>query len=332
MTKLLLKKTAALAAAVFIILNLSACEKSTQISKSALKLDTVVTITVYGSSDGAVIDLAFDEIDRLQGLLDAHDSGSEIYKLGECSGESWVEVSDETAEVLALAKSYYELSGGYFDVTSAPIVELWNVTSGGYYPEKSEIEQALNLTDGSKLLLDGNMAYLSQKGMKVDLGGIAKGYIADKVKKLLQDNGVEHGIIDLGGNILTVGGKSNEADFTIGVQDPLKERGTILMKVAANDISLVSSGIYERYFEYDGKIYHHIIDPFTGAPSESDLSGATVISSQSVDGDALSTICILLGSEKALELIENLEDVEAVLVTRDGETILSSGMNELIIE
>ena len=196
----------------------------------------------------------------------------------------------------------------------------------------AEREAAAELTDGSELLLEGNRAMLAREGMKADLGGIAKGYIADKVKALLTERGVEHAIIDLGGNILLIGGKSEEQPFTIGVQDPNGESGEVLMKVSVSDKSLVSSGIYERYFEYEGKKYHHIMDPFTAAPSESDLAGVTIISERSVDGDALSTACLLLGSEKGMELVESLDGIEAVFVRRDEAVIMSSGMDEYMEE
>ena len=319
-------------AILLIAAELSACSAEQPVSPSAIKLDTVVTITLYGGEDGELIDEAFSEIDRLAALLDVNDEGSELYLLAENAGRDWTNVSDETMEVLKLSKYYYELSDGYFDVTAAPIVELWDVLNGGYYPSEAERKAAAELTNGSELLLEGNRAMLAREGMKADLGGIAKGYIADKVKALLTERGVEHAIIDLGGNILLIGGKSEEQPFTIGVQDPNGESGEVLMKVSVSDKSLVSSGIYERYFEYDGKKYHHIMDPFTASPSESDLAGVTIISEHSVDGDALSTACLLLGSEKGMELVESLDGVEAVFVRRDEAVIISSGMDEYVNE
>lgn len=330
MKKLLNYKTAVLAAAVFfllIITALSGCAKNETVSKTALKLDTVVTITLYGDYEPSYIDSAFEEIDRLSALLDVNDTGSELYRLAENAGE-WVEVSPETVEVLKLAGEYYALSGGYFDVTAAPLVELWNVNGGGYIPTEAEISSAAALVDGSLLQLDGNKARLAQAGMKADLGGIAKGYIADKVKEIIVGLGVEHAVIDLGGNVVLIGTKPDGSKYKVGVKDPLDKDGKLLTAISGSDESMVTSGIYERYFEYEGKRYHHIIDPFTGAPSESDLAGVTIVSPNSAQADALSTACLLLGREVASELIEKIEGVEAILVTRDGEVYKSSGMAE----
>lgn len=307
-----------------LLLLLTACTggRGKTVSKTAIKLDTVVTITLYGWEDPAAIDAAFNEIDRLAALLDVNVEGSDAARLSAAAGE-WVEIAPETAELLALANEYYELSGGYFDVTASPLVQLWNI-SGGYLPMQAEIEAAKALTNGAALLLEGGAACLEERGMSIDLGGIAKGYIADKVKALLISLGVEHAVIDLGGNILLIGGKTDGSAFKIGIKDPFGENGEILATVESCGESLVTSGIYERYFECEGKRYHHIIDPFTGAPSESDLAGVTVIGAESVRCDALSTVCLLRGSSAALELMENYEGYRALLVTRSGEILTTS--------
>lgn len=332
MKKLLNYKTAVLAAAVFfMIILISGCagNKSKTISKTALKLDTVVTITLYGSSNPEIIDSAFREIDRLEALMDINNSASDIYRLAKNAGE-WVTISEETAEVLRMAGEFYILSGGYFDITAAPLVELWNVNGGGYRPTENEICAAVALIDGSALEVDGNSARLVRSGMKADLGGIAKGYIADKVKEHLVSLGVEHAVIDLGGNIVLIGSKPDGSKYSVGVKDPLNKDGELLCVVEGCDETMVSSGIYERYFEQDGKRYHHIIDPFTGVPSESDLAGVTVISKNSAHADALSTTCLLIGSEAAINLVENIADTEAIFVSRSGEIYKTTGIDERI--
>ena len=331
MKRLLNYKTAVLAAAVFLMITLiTGCAGNTEtVSKTALKLDTVVTITLYGESNPEIIDSAFLEIDRLEALMDVNNKASDIYRLAKNAGE-WVSISDETAEVLRMAGEYYTVSGGYFDITAAPLVELWNVNGGGYLPTESEISAAAALVDGSALEVDGNSARLARNGMKADLGGIAKGYIADKVKEHLISLGVEHAVIDLGGNILLIGYKPDGSKYSVGVKNPLDKDGELLCIVEGCDETMVSSGIYERYFEQGGKKYHHIIDPFTGAPSESDLAGVTVISKNSARADALSTICLLLGSEAAINLVENTADAEAIFVSRSGEIYKTSGIDERI--
>ena len=181
------------------------------------------------------------------------------------------------------------------------------------------------LVGGDELLLDGNRAFLAREGMGVTLGAIAKGYIADKVKETLIERGVTSAVINLGGNVLLIGSKPDGSPFRVGIQDPLGQSGSIIRYIDASDEALVSSGVYERYFTHEGKRYHHILDPFTGSPSESGVSGVTVICQRSADADALSTVCLLLGQEKGLELIEALPGTEAVFVSDDGTVTASSG-------
>lgn len=329
MRKLLYYRTAAVIAAAVLLLGIfSGCASTPQVSKTALKLDTVVTVTIYGSSDSQLIDSAFAEIDRLAGLLDVHRDGSELCLLAENAGE-WVSVSAETYEVLLLAKEFYTLSGGYFDITAAPLVELWNVNGGGYFPTDAEISAALELVDGDELAVEVGRARLGA-GMQADLGGIAKGYIADKTAEHLEALGVESAVIDLGGNIVLLGGKPDGSPYKVGVKDPLDADGPLLEVVSCRDESIVSSGIYERFFEHEGKNYHHILDPYTGRPSESDLAGVTVICDRSAEADALATTCMLLGSAEGMALVESIDGAEAVFVTRSGEKLLSSGMDARI--
>ena len=167
--------------------------------------------------------------------------------------------------------------------------------------------------------VDGNTVTLTDPEAKIDLGGIAKGYIADKLKEYLKNQGVEHALINLGGNMLALGGRPDGSDFRIGIQEPFAADGTVLTNLSISDKSVVSSGNYERYFEKDGIIYHHILDPDTGYPVQNNLYQVTIISDSSVQGDALSTTCYALGLEAGMELIQNTDGVEAVFVTDDLE-------------
>ncbi len=320
-------KTAVFMTAVLAIFALSGCAKSAdaEITKSAVKMDTVVTITVYSGGDTEDIDAAFAEIDRISSLVDVNTPGSDTERLSQLAGREWLEVSEETAELLALSQKYYELSGGLFDVTAQPLVKLWNINGGGYFPTDEERREAVALVGGDELLLDGNRAFLTREGMGVTLGAAAKGYIADKVKELLIERGVTSAVINLGGNVLLIGSKPDGSPFRVGIQDPLGQSGSIIRYIDSSDEALVSSGVYERYFTHEGKRYHHILDPFTGSPSESGVSGVTVICQSSADADALSTVCLLLGREKGLELIEALPGTEAVFVSDDGTVTASSG-------
>ena len=167
------------------------------------------------------------------------------------------------------------------------------------------------------VILDKNTVTLTDPEAAIDLGGIAKGFIADKLKAYLTDQGIEHALISLGGNIVAVGGRYNGQPFHIGIQKPFAETNEAITTVEINGQSVVSSGTYERYFEKDGKIYHHLLDPATGYPYDNQLLQVTIISDSSVDGDALSTACFGLGLDKGSALIESLDNIRAIFVTDD---------------
>lgn len=325
-----MKKYITLFCALVLMLGLGGCSQEEEpVTKANFLLDTYVQISLYDDSDISVIDLAFQEITRLEDLLSVNREGSELDRLAKAAGKEWVEISPETQEVLLLAKEYADLSGGLFDVTSGPLIDLWDINGEGHYPTQDELDAVLPLISSEDLLIEDGRAYLAREGMEANLGAIAKGYIADKVKELLLDQGVESAIIDLGRNVLLIGDKSDGVNFNVGVQDPNQEQGVLLGLVSTADTSVVTSGINERYFTYEGVDYHHILDPFTGFPADNDLASVTILSSTSAQGDALSTTCLLLGTEKGMELIESLEGVEAFFITKDGTTTMSPGFEAI---
>lgn len=309
------------------LLLLSACGEAEPASKANFMLDTIVQITLYDQSDPAVIDRAFEEIRQLEGILSVEQEGSDLDRLAKAAGQDWVEIQPETEEVLRLAKKYSALSQGAFDVTTGPLIDLWNIHNGeGHYPSQEELDRVLPLIGDQDLLVEEGRAYLARPGMIANLGAIAKGYIADQVKALLVEQGVEHAVLDLGRNILLIGGRPDGSNFRLGVQDPNQEQGRILGYIEAADKSVVTSGINERRFTYNGQTYHHVLNPATGFPVDNELSAVTILSDRSADGDALSTTCLLLGQEKGLALVESLEGVEALFVTKDGAKVESSGL------
>ena len=176
------------------------------------------------------------------------------------------------------------------------------------------------------MALNGNTVTFSDPETIIDLGGIAKGYIADRMAEYLRGEGVTSAIIDLGGNLYCLGTKPGGQLFQVGIQYPYEDRQTVIGSLPAEDLSVVTSGVYERCFTVDGKLYHHILDTTTGYPVENDLLSVTIISDASVDGDALSTSCFALGMEAGMSLIENLEGVEAIFITNDFATHITSGL------
>ncbi|MFQ9396278.1 MAG: FAD:protein FMN transferase [Lachnospiraceae bacterium] len=205
----------------------------------------------------------------------------------------------ETSELIQIGLSYGELSEGAFDISIEPVSSLWDFTSGdAVIPDEKELAEAVALVDYRKVHVNGNTVTFDTPGMGLDLGAIAKGYIADRIKEYLKKEGVEHALINLGGNILCLGDKPEGTAFRIGVQKPFGEATETLTICPIEDQSLVSSGTYERFFRKDGRIYHHILNPKTGYPYDNGLTAVTIRSDDSLTGDALSTTVFALGEEK----------------------------------
>jgi len=324
------------ALALISVLLLSGCQKSLSntsakpLSKTNFLLGTIIEISVYDKKDEALLDKAFERIREIEGKMTINNAeNSEIISLNQASGKNEVKLSPDTFYVVEKGKEYSRKSGGLFDITIGPVVKLWNIgTDYAAVPMKNKLEEAVGLVDYRKLSLNsGNYtAFLEEPGMQVDLGAIAKGYAADEAVRILKENGVGHAIINLGGNVITIGGNPNGNPWRIGIQSPSDPRGDYLGIVQIQDQAVVTSGTYERYFEEDGKIYHHILNPITGYPVENNLSSASIITGKSIDGDGLSTTVLLMGLEEGMKLVESLENVEAVFITNDKTVYVSSGL------
>ncbi|MBE5962123.1 MAG: FAD:protein FMN transferase [Lachnospiraceae bacterium] len=304
--------------------------QTTPISKSAFKLNTIVFIALYDSTDESIIDEALELCDYYENLLSRTIATSEISKINE-SALIPVTVSEDTYGLLEKGLYYSRLSNGAFDITVEPLTSLWNFSSSSpKVPPASDIELAVSEIDYEKVLLENRTVTLEKEGMGIDLGAIAKGYVADKIKEFLLSKGVNSAMINLGGNVLCVGEKPDGSAFKVGIQKPFENRNETIAVMELTDKSVVSSGIYERYFVEDGISYHHILNPSTGYPYNTDLVSVTIISDHSTDGDGLSTVCFALGLEKGLELINSLEDTYAVFITSDYELHYSEGFKENI--
>lgn len=300
------------------------------ISKTNFLLGTVIEISIYDKKDEAVIDKTFERISEIERKMTVNNAEtSEIIALNEASGKNEIKLSPDTFHVVEKGKQYSELSKGKFDITIGPVIKLWNIgTEYAAVPEKDALQKAVRLVDYKKLRLNKETlsAKLESEGMKVDLGAIAKGYAADEAARILKENGVSNAIINLGGNVMTIGGNPNGNPWKIGIQDPFNPRGNFLGVVQIKDKTVVTSGTYERYFEENGKKYHHILDPATGYPVENNLYSVSIITDKSIDGDGLSTTSLLLGLEEGMKLIESMENVEAILITSDKQVYISSGL------
>ncbi len=324
-----MRKTIALLLALLLLFAFAGCEKQPKLlQRTDYLLDTVVTLTLYDATE-TDLDAAFQEIRRLSGLLDAYDPFSDLGWLQAAAGLKPVAVAPETMELLSFAKDIYAKTGGYLDVTVGPLIDLWDIRNGGHYPSEEELTASLGLLGLDGLILDetAGTAFLKRPGMRVDLGALAKGYIADRVKALLLDRGVQSGVIDLGRNILLLGEKPGQKPFSIGIQSP-GAAGEMVRVLALRDKSLVTSGTYERFFEQDGRHYHHVLDPFTGFPADRGLLAVTILSDSSLWGDALSTACLLLGAERGMALVDSIPEAEALFVLADGSVQTTAGFPE----
>lgn len=280
-------------------------------SQTRFLLDTVADITA--SCDDETLDGAFELCERLERVLSRTAEESDVYRLN--SSDGFVSVSEDTVKVIERSVYYSELSNGSFDITVCPVSELWDFKNQ-VVPSRDEIAEALKSVDYHSIEIKENK--ISLNGKKIDLGGIAKGYITDCVREYFADRGVEKALINLGGNIGMIG------RYTIGIKKPFGD-GTVA-SVELDGRSISTSGIYERYIEKDDRLYHHVIDPKTGYGAENETASVTVIGEKSFDCDALSTVCLLLGTEKGLEIIEGTENTEAVFIGRDGKITLSTGL------
>lgn len=278
-------------------------------------LDTVVTLTA--NCDSVTLDGAFALCEDYEKLLSRTKKGSDVYNLNNSDG--FTDVSEHTQKIIEKALYYGDLSGGKFDITIYSVSSLWDFT-GEIIPSRDEISEALKNVDYQSIVLDKTRVNLN--GKKIDLGGIAKGYIADRLCDYFKENDVSEGIIDLGGNVVVFGNR----DYTIGIKKPFSEN-EIAATLKLRNKTVVTSGTYERYIPSDIKLYHHILDPKTGYACETDLCSTTIISNSSIDADVLSTVCILLGLKQAKELIENTPNTEAVFIDNNNNLYYTSGLS-----
>lgn len=320
------------------------------ISISSIKLNTAVQITIYDSQDKALLDDCLALCDKYELVFSRTNEKSELYKLNHrkdtsdkdtstdrqttpypVSGtaDTW-HISEDLASLLSEGLDITRESDGAFDIAIAPLTSLWNFTAEDpKVPDDAAIQKALPLCSSEGVTIDGQDITLPSDDIQFDVGAIAKGYIADRLKDFLVKKGVKSAIINLGGNVLCIGSKPDGTPFKIGIQKPFADRNETeaVMDIAGK--SVVSSGIYERCFKQDGKLYHHILNPQTGYPYDNGLISVTIISDQSVDGDALSTTCFALGLEDGLKFAEK-KGVQAVFITEDYELHYTDGFRDEI--
>lgn len=307
------------------------CSKNNKdpVSRTKLTMGTVVKITLFDGGSEEVLDKAFNRIEEIENLVSVNKEGTELDKLNENSGIKPVKLSDTSYDIIKKGLYYTKLSKGGYDLTIGPLVKLWSIgLPEAKVPTQEEINQAISKIDYSKVDInyDTKEIFLSEKGMSIDLGSIAKGYATDEVVNILRTEGVKSAIIDLGGNIYALGLKEGNKNWNIGIQNPFDDRGSAIGSLQVSDKTVVTSGVYERYIEKDGIKYHHILNPITGYPYETEIQGVSIIADKSIDGDALSTLIFTKGIDEGLKLVESLKGVDAIFITNEKKVYITEGL------
>lgn len=265
-------------------------------------LNTTCSIRVYESER-----VDFEKIENLvkefESKVSFHSDNSQISRINELAGKDFFYPDKEVFNLIKDSKRFFQISDGSFDPTIGPLSSLWGIGSKNYLPNEEEIKAAKTLVNFNSVLIDDAKGImLQERGMEIDLGGIAKGYLSDQIRDYLVKTGVTSAIINLGGNITLIGSKADDAPWKIGIQDPNKPRGSELGVLELVDTNIISSGGYERNFTENGRVYHHILDPVTGYPKEGEIISSTIVSSSGVEGDGLSTIFFGLSKDEFIKL------------------------------
>ncbi len=296
------------------------------VNQTRFLMDTTVDIRAIGADASTAVDEAFREMQRIEALFSRYVDNSDISRINAEAGQ-WVSVSAEVVELLQRSIKYGNLTKGSFDVTIGPLVTLWGFgTDQRQVPANEALQNAMAHVDYTAIALDPNQRLVKiPEGFMLDLGGVAKGYAVDRGADVLRERGIEHGLINAGGDISVVGTRDTEGSpWRVGIQDPA-EPSRVMAVVELMDATVVTSGDYQRYFEVDGTRFHHIIDPATGFPAD-ELTSVTVVAPTAADGDALSTALFILGKPASIQLLEQLPDIEAVIVSKDGTVWISPGL------
>lgn len=302
--------------------------------------DTVCSVALFDQADktasarDGVYNDIFSRLREIENLMSVTIPSSDISRIKDTAGVETVQIDNDVFEVIEKAVYFAQLSDGAFDPSIRPLVSLWDINSDNpRVPSREEIELILPLINWQNIELDAqtHSVFLKKSGMALDLGAIAKGYAADEAASIIRNAGINSAIIEFGGNIVIVGENKNKRPWRVGIQNPNDNRGVhlgiIQVSVTGEQQSIVTSGINERFFEKDGKRYHHIFSPSSGYPVENELLSVTVITPNSIDADALSTAVFVLGYEAGRKLIDSLPDTEAVFIFRDNVIRKTSGVD-----
>ena len=308
--------------------------------KQLFAMDTYMEFTAYGKNSEKAVDAAIEEVQKLDAMLSAENSKSEVYALNE---QGNLQATDDLAELILRGKEIYQETDGLFDDTIYPVMKLWGFPTGNYHvPTAAEVQKKLALVDGNKVEIQTRDS--DEKGrdskekanfvthgadQEIDFGGIAKGYTGQKLAELFQEYGVSSALVSLGGNIQAIGTKPDGSSWKVGIRDPKGGQQDYIGVLSVENQAVVTSGGYERYFEEDGETYIHIINPRTGYPADGDLLSVTIVSKDGTLADGMSTALYIMGYEKACQFWrQHREEFNVILVTDDGKIHISENLKE----
>lgn len=304
------------------------CTPSSVPHKTQTAMNTVCTIQLFEYGTDSLYKQLFDRLDEIEKKMSATITSSEISHINNAAGDFSVEVTAETFKIIEQSLQFARKSGGAFNPAMGPLVSLWNITGfnpmDDSIPLPEEVREALNKTDYTKIILntDNRTVFLQEKGMALDLGGIAKGWAADELIRIIAERKVPYAIVNLGGNIYAYGKKASGEPWNIGIKNPFDSNASPIISIATQSASIVTSGVYERFFEKDGVMYHHILDRQTGYPVQNDLVSVTIVHSSSMEADALSTLIFALGRDDGIDFLNN-NAIKGILITKDYEVYTS---------
>ena len=314
---------------VSLILTSCSAAKQKEVTRQAFMLDTIITLKYYGSDADAAAKESIDRLNAIDLKMSTFKPSSEISKINASAGQAPVKVSADTFFVIQRAIQISKEDQGGFDISIGPLVNLWGIgTPHQKLPTKSEIDTVKKLVDFNDIVLDKTnlTVKLKRKGQAIDLGGIAKGYAADQLKAICIKHNITSAFLSLGGNVYAIGNNTNKAPWRVGIQDPHSDIGQYIGIINVTDKSVVTAGNYQRFFIKNGIRYHHLIDPLTGYPADKGIISATIISSTSINCDALSNTTYILGVDKSIKLIESMNDVDAIFITSDKKVYVTNGL------
>lgn len=300
-------------------------QSTDEVTRTVYAMDTAMLLKAYGENAEAALDDAETEILRLDDMLRRGNPESEIYKV---NTEKSAEVSEDTAELVSDALEICASTEGVFDISIAPVMDLWGFYTTDYrVPSDSELSQYLPTVNYKNISVDGSRISVDG-GSQLDLGGIAKGFLSGRIMDIFRENGVESGIISLGGNVQTLGKKPGGGEWRVAIQNP-DDNDTYIGAVSAENKAVITSGGYQRFFEQDGITYHHIIDPETGYPAQSGVKSVTIVSDNGTLADGLSTALFVMGLDRGTEYWRSHEDFDVIFMTDDNRIYITQGLEDI---